>query len=67
MQQYEFNRKTFKKDINEIYQDIVRQKEEMQASYDGETDHSRKRKTQYDWFEKIDELLQETAPYAQYP
>ena len=67
MQQYEFNRKTFKKDINEIYQDIVRQKEEMQAQYDGETDHSRKRKAQYDWFEKIDQLLMETAPYAQYP
>ncbi len=67
MQQYQFNRKTFKKDINQIYQEIVKQKEQMQAQYDGETDHSRKRKIQYDWFEKIDQLLEETAPFAQYP
>ena len=67
MQQYEFNRRTFKKDINEIYQEIVRQKEELQAQYDSETDHSRKRRIQYDWFEKIDQMLEETVSYAQYP
>jgi len=67
MQQYEFNRRTFKKDINEIYQEIVKQKEELQAQYDSETDHSRKRRLQYDWFEKIDQMLEETVHYAQYP
>jgi hypothetical protein len=67
MKEYEMNRKTFKKDINQIYENIVREKEELQAMYDSETDHSRKRKYQYEWFEKIDSLLQETLPYAQYP
>jgi len=63
----DFNKRTFKKDINEIYQEIVKQKEEYQKSYDGETDHSRNRKVQYDWLEKIQQLLDETEPYAAYP
>ena len=65
--EYEFNRKTFKKDINEIYQTVVRQKEAFQKMYDGETDHSRNRKSQYDWLEKIQDLLDATAVYANYP
>lgn len=64
---YEFNRRTFKRDINEIYQNIVRQKEEYQKMYDGESDHSRNRRTQYDWLVKIQQLLDETGPYASYP
>ena len=67
LQNYEFNKRTFKKDISEIYQSIVRQKEEFQKAYDGETDHSRKRSVQYDWLEKIDNLLVETEVYANYP
>lgn len=64
---YDFNRKTFKRDINEIYQAIVHQKEEYQKMYDGESDHSRNRKTQYDWLNRIQELLDETEPFANYP
>lgn len=67
LQNYEFNKKTFKKDISEIYQDIVSQKEEFQKNYDGETDHSRDRKVQYEWLEKIQKLLEETDVYATYP
>ncbi|MGZ5287443.1 MAG: DUF922 domain-containing protein [Flavisolibacter sp.] len=67
LQNYEFNKRTFKNDISEIYQSIVRQKEEFQKMYDGETDHSRRRKTQYDWLEKIHVLLDETEHYATYP
>jgi hypothetical protein len=67
LQNYEFNKRTFKKDISEIYQSIVNQKEEFQKMYDGETDHSRKRKAQYDWLEKIQLLLDETDVYATYP
>lgn len=67
LQNYQFNRKTFKKDIGQIYQAIVSQKEEYQKTYDGQTDHSRNRKVQYDWLEKIDSLLAETAPFANYP
>lgn len=67
LQNYQFNRKTFKKDIGQIYQAIVSQKEEYQKTYDAQTDHSRNRKVQYDWLEKIDSLLAETAPFANYP
>lgn len=67
LQNYQFNRKSLKRDIGQIYQSIVRQKEEYQKAYDAETDHSRKRKLQYDWLEKIEDLLEETEPYSNYP
>lgn len=67
LQNYEFIKRSFKKDISAIYQSIVKQKEEFQKAYDGETDHSRKRSVQYDWLEKIDNLLLETEVYANYP
>lgn len=64
---YEFNPVTFKKDINIIYDRIVKEKEAMQEAYDGQTDHSRKRRVQYDWLEKIDSMLAETEIFANYP
>jgi hypothetical protein len=67
LENYEFNKRTFKTDINDIYQSIVKQKEEYQKQYDEESDHSRNRKVQYDWLEKIQKLLDETEPFAQYP
>jgi predicted secreted Zn-dependent protease len=67
LQQYTLNRYTFKKDIGEIYQRIVDEKEAFQAAYDGETDHSRNRRVQVEWLDKIELLLIETEPYADYP
>lgn len=67
LQHYDFNKKTFKKDINDIYQDIVSQKEAYQKAYDEETDHSRKRKVQYDWLNTIQKLLDETEAFSSYP
>lgn len=64
---YTFNPDTFKKDIAAIYERIVAEKEAMQAAYDGETDHSRKRRVQYVWLERIDNMLEETEPFAAYP
>ena len=64
---YEFNAQTFKKDIAAIYDRIVKEKEAMQEAYDGETDHSRRKRAQYEWLEKIDTLLAETEPFAVYP
>lgn len=64
---YEFNADTFKKDIADIYQRIVKEKEDMQNAYDGETDHSRRKAIQYQWLEKIDTMLQETEVFAVYP
>ena len=65
--EYEFNRRTFKQDINKIYEKVVDQKEALQAAYDRETDHSRNKRNQYDWLDKIDDMLEETAVYATYP
>jgi hypothetical protein len=67
LEEYVFNPKTFKRDISTIYQTIVKEKEALQEIYDGETDHSRKRKVQMEWLIKIDELLQATEPYIDYP
>ncbi len=67
LQGYEFNRKTYRKDVNDIYRAIVQGKEDMQAAYDSESDHSRNRKAQYEWLQKIDQMLNETAPWGQYP
>jgi hypothetical protein len=67
LQEYQFNRKTYRKDVNDIYRAIVQEKEDMQAVYDGESDHSRNRKIQYEWLQKIDQMLDETVPYAEYP
>ncbi len=64
---YEFNPATFKKDIAEIYNGIVKEKEDMQEAYDGETDHSRKRDLQKEWLQKIDTLLTETETFSNYP
>ena len=67
LQNYKFNKRNYKRDIGEIYQSVVSQKEEFQKTYDSESDHSRNKKTQYDWLERIEKLLAETQPYAYYP
>ena len=67
LQGYQFNKRTFKKDIGQIYQGIVKEKEDFQKKYDGETDHSRNRKMQYDWLETIEQMLEETQAYSNYP
>jgi hypothetical protein len=64
---YEFNPASFKSDIGTIYDRIVKEKEAMQEAYDHETDHSRKKRAQYQWFERIDMQLAATEPYASYP
>ena len=64
---YEFNSATFKKDIAAIYEGIVKEKEAMQEAYDRETDHSRRRRAQFDWLERIDSMLSDTELYSSYP
>ena len=64
---YSFNPSTFKADIAAIYNRIVKEKEDMQHAYDGETDHSRKRRLQTDWLEKIEQMLMETNDFSTYP
>lgn len=64
---YQFSPASFKTDIATIYNRIVKEKEDMQESYDGETDHSRKKAIQTGWLQKIDTMLAETDLYATYP
>lgn len=64
---YAFNPESFKQDIADIYGQIVKEKEEMQEAYDSETDHSRRKRIQYDWYQKIDSLMGETEAFAAYP
>jgi hypothetical protein len=67
LQLYRFDAKTFKKDINDIYHRVVKEKEAFQELYDGETDHSRKKARQEEWLVRIEALLDDTAPYMDYP
>jgi Bacterial protein of unknown function (DUF922) len=64
---YHLNRATFPNDINTIYDTIVQAKEAFQAAYDGQTDHSRNKRKQDEWLERINNLLEDTQPYANYP
>ncbi len=64
---YTPNRKTFQKDINTIYENVVKSKEAFQKLYDGETDHSRRRVRQEEWLVRIDDMLFETEALANYP
>jgi hypothetical protein len=64
---YRMNRSTFQNDINRIYETIVNAKETFQTAYDLETDHSRNKRKQTEWLERIDNLLADTQPYAMYP
>ncbi|HEX2535036.1 MAG TPA: DUF922 domain-containing protein [Chitinophagaceae bacterium] len=67
LEAYDFSKRNYKADVAAIYERIVKEKEAMQAAYDGETDHSRNRKIQFEWLAKIDTMLQETADYSAYP
>jgi predicted secreted Zn-dependent protease len=58
---------TFKADIATLYNRIVKEKEDMQETYDGQTDHSRKRGVQVNWLERIDQMLIDTDVFSTYP
>ena len=64
---YKFSRRTFRQDVNDIYDRVVKEKENFQLTYDALTDHSRNKTVQKEWLEKSEELLTETEPYSDYP
>ena len=66
MKEYRFNRKTYEKDLNKIYREILDEKEKMQNDYDKQTNHSINKDKQAEWLKKIEKLLDETQPYADY-
>lgn len=66
MSAYQFNRKTYEKDLNKIYGDIQDEKEQMQNDYDKETNHSINKEKQAEWLKKIEKMLEELKTYAGY-
>lgn len=63
---YQFNRKTFQKDLDSIYQSIVTEKEVFQLQYDNETNFSRNKLRQEEWLKKIAMLLKEYESFSAY-
>ena len=66
MSEYVFDRNTYRKELKKIYEDVVNAKEAMQEKYDRETNHSIYKAKQAEWLEKIKDMLEETAAYADY-
>ena len=64
--EYQFDRLSFQKDLDAIYRSVVSQKESFQHQYDEETDHSRNRESQEEWFKKIEKELKEHKSWAGY-
>ena len=66
MSDYKFNKNSFKTDLKKIYETITSEKEEMQNSYDSETNHSIIKEKQKEWLKKIEKMLREYKPFAGY-
>jgi hypothetical protein len=64
--EYKFNTSTYQHDLQKIYDDIVKQKEQLQNLYDRETDFSRNSEKQAEWLIKIKEMLAALTDYAEY-
>ena len=64
--EYQFNSRSYKADLDKIYNNIVKEKTAMQDQYDRETDHSRIREKQLEWLKKIDDMLEAYKDYAGY-
>lgn len=66
MGEYKFDKKTYQKDLNKIYDTVTREKTDMQNKYDRETNHSIKKTEQAQWLKKIAAMLKEYNDYADY-
>ena len=66
MSEYKFNKRTYQQDLNEIYNDILAEKEKIQNDYDKETNHSINKEKQAEWLKKIAKMLGEYDEYADY-
>jgi hypothetical protein len=64
--EYQFNKASFQKDLDVIYKAVVLEKENYQQLYDDETDYSRKKNKQEEWFAKIDAELKQNLSWAGY-
>lgn len=67
MRNYRPNYGTLKKDVSAIYDKVIKEEKAFQELYDDETSHSRKKGRQQEWLERIEQRLEETEAYANYP
>lgn len=66
MSRYQFSKNSFRKDLKKIYEDVTKEKEEMQNDYDKETRHSINKAKQAEWFLKIEKMLDDLQGFANY-
>lgn len=66
MSEYKFNAKTYQKDLQKIYEDVTKEKEDIQNKYDKETNHSIRKEEQVVWLKKIKLMLEEYTDWADY-
>lgn len=64
--EYRFNKRTYQQDLKNIYERLMREKEETQNQYDRETNHSINRKKQSEWQARIEEMLASYEDYEAY-
>ena len=66
LEAYEFKEKTVSKDINEIYDRVMRDHVESQQQYDQLTNHSLDTAMQRQWDLKIAGMLKDNEAFANY-
>lgn len=66
MKEYKFRRSTYKNDLENIYNEILEEKERTQNRYDQETNYSRNKEQQAKWLKKIEEMLEESEDHSDY-
>jgi predicted secreted Zn-dependent protease len=63
---YVFNRNTVSRDVNAIYDDVIKLHHKAQEQYDDETDYSRNFKEQEEWKNRIAAELKILESFAKY-
>ncbi len=66
MSEYKFDRRTYQKDLNKIYDDVTKEKTAFQNKYDRETNHSINKAEQAKWLKLIAIMLEDSEAYADY-
>lgn len=66
MAAYHFNAQTADNDVNQLYENIMKEHRQTQIQYDQETDYSRNRPKQQEWLKKIATDLKSLEPFANY-
>jgi predicted secreted Zn-dependent protease len=63
---YKFNSRTVGKDVNRIYDTVMKEHHALQSQYDQETNYSRDPARQSAWKNKIEDILHELQEYSNY-